>query len=106
MAWDPHNLVRHTVEARVRYETQPCEVGWAIDAYANGGRTWTYCHQWPRGEGNFKREGRCLNCDKTLKEVRVRINPKTGEPVRKPSRIAREISLMKADVPPVVFFGK
>ena len=106
MAYDHHNLVRHTVEAKPRYETLRCEVGWAIDPYANGGRTWTDCHQWPRLlHSNFKREGRCLNCGKTLAEVRVRINPKTGEPVRKVSRIGREIASMRADVPPVVFVG-
>ncbi len=106
MVWDPHNLTSHTIESRARYMTLHCEVGWAIQPWANGGRTWTWCHQWPAGKGNAKREGCCLNCGKTLKEVRVRINPKTGEPVRKPSRIAREIALMKADVPPVVFIGQ
>lgn len=98
-----------TVEARTVYMTLPCEVGNAIEPYGNGGRTWAYSHKWVKnrdaGEANPLRLGNCLNCCKTLKEIRVRINPKTGEPVRKPSRIAREISLMSADVPPVVFIG-
>lgn len=106
MAYDHHNLVQHTVEARPRWTTTPCAIGWAINRYANGGRGWTWCHRWPRGEGNALREGHCLNCGKTLDQVRVRINPKTGEPVRKPSRMAREIASMPRDVPPVVFVNR
>jgi len=103
MTYDHTNLA-NTVYARTVYETLRCEVGWAIDPYGNGGRTWSDCHRWEKGERNTG--GCCINCGKTLKEVRVRINPKTGEPVRKPSRIAREIAMMKADVPPVVFVNR
>lgn len=105
MAYDAHNLVQHTVHARPQWVTVPCAIGWAICRETNGGRGWTWCHRWPRGDGNAKREGCCLNCGKSLTDVRARINPKTGEPVRKPSRIAREIASMPADVPPVVFIG-
>lgn len=88
-----------TVEARVRYETLRCEVGSEPSPWCTY-LAWNDYHRWPEGE---RSTGRCLNCGKTLAEVRVRINPKTGEPVRKPSRIAREIATMRADVPPVVF---
>lgn len=64
---------------------------------------WDTCHQWPNGD---RKHGRCINCGKTLKEVtqRIRINPKTGEPVRR-SRLARAIAMTAADVPPVLFVG-
>ncbi len=66
MTYDPHNLVRHTVQARYRGSMRRanCEVGWAIDPYANGGRTWTWCHQWGT-------DGCCLHCHKTVKQILV-----------------------------------
>ncbi len=101
MPWDHRNLA-DTVRPRTQYVTLPCKIGWAIDAYANGGRTWTWCHQWPRGDGNAKREGRSLHCGKTLADVRIRVNPRTGEPVRKASRLARLIATTPMDVPPIL----
>lgn len=61
-------------------------------------------HRWSDHAGGMQ-GGRCEKCGKTRKECLVRINPKTGEPVRKASRIAREIALMPADVPPVRMIG-
>lgn len=61
-------------------------------------------HDWDDHAGGLK-GGICAKCGKTLKAVRVRVNPKTGLPVR-PSSIAREIGRMAADVPPVRFFGR
>lgn len=92
-----------TVENRSRYETLKCSVGYAIDPYANGGRTWTNSHQWTDHKGGLG-GGSCIHCGKMLKEVRVRVNPKTGKPVRRDS-LAREIALTPADVPPVRFMG-
>lgn len=94
-----------TVENRPRYETLRCTVGYAIDPYANGGRRWTWSHQWTDRRAGLE-GGSCIHCGKTLKEVRVRINPKTGEPVRRrASSLARAIAMTPADVPPVVFVG-
>lgn len=103
MAYDHHNLVQHTVRATTVMETLRCEVGNEPSVWSLRYISWVPYHRWPAGE---RATGRCLNCGKTLKEVQVRINPKTGEPVRKPSRMAREISQMKADVPTVVFIGR
>lgn len=102
MAWDCLNLA-DTVHARVRYETLRCEVGSEPSIWSKRyGLQWVPYHRWPDGERDT---GRCLNCGKTLAEVRVRINPKTGEPLRKPSRLARTIAQMPADVPPITFVG-
>lgn len=98
-----HRNLCATVENRPRYETLKCTVGYAIDPYANGGRTWTDSHQWTDRRGGLD-GGTCIHCGKTLKEVRVRINPKTGQPVRRAS-LSREIALTPADVPPVRFVG-
>lgn len=90
-----------TVENRPRYETLRCTVPHRINAYANGGRMWASHHEWTdRNGGTFG--GTCIHCGKTLKEVRVRINPKTGKPVST-GRIARAIAEAHRDVPPVRF---
>lgn len=57
-AWSELNLA-NTVGYRRR---MPCEVGFAIEPWGNGGRTWTWSHQWGK-------DGRCLNCRKTVKQV-------------------------------------
>lgn len=95
-----HNLC-DTQGPIYRTMTVPCSVGYALADYIYyGGRTWAWNHRWPpEGRG----AGRCINCGLTLRELTVRINPKTGEPVRKVSRLAREIALTAADVPPVRF---
>ncbi len=66
MPYDHRNLA-NTVGPRRR---MPCEVGWAIDPYANGGRTWTWCHQWGK-------DGRCLHCRKTVKQI---LEPRAPRP--------------------------
>jgi hypothetical protein len=99
----PRNLCA-TVEVRARYETLRCTVGHAIQPWANGGRTWTMSHQWTDSRGGLG-GGTCIHCGKTLKEVRVRINPKTGKPVRKAGGLAREIANTAVDVPPIRFLG-
>jgi hypothetical protein len=81
----PRNLCA-TVENRPRYETLRCTVGLAINPAANGGRRWAFNHTWSDRVGGLD-GGTCANCGKTLKEVRVRINPKTGEPVRRAGRL-------------------
>jgi hypothetical protein len=81
----------------------PCAVGYALAEYIYyGGRTWAWNHRWPGGD---RKAGYCLNCGKILKEVTVRINPKTGEPVRGGS-LARDIAKAFKDVPPVLFVGQ
>lgn len=115
MSWNARNLA-NTVENRPMYQTQPCPFprakGWPYTMIAaeeddpeERQRTlFDHCHSWDDRAGGLK-GGRCTRCGKTLKEVRVRINPKTGEPVRRASRLAREIALTPADVPPVFFIG-
>lgn len=91
MAWD-HRNIAETIHAMPVYETLRCEVGHGIDPYQNGGRTWANFHRWPRlpdDAPNPKREGHCLNCGKTLSEIRVRLNPKTGQPIVPRARRAR-----------------
>lgn len=103
MAWDCRNLA-NTVHARVIVETLRCEVGHKPSPWSMRYIDWVPYHRWPRGERNTG--GRCLNCGKTLADVTVRINPKTGEPVCKASRLARDIALTPTDVPPIVFMGR
>lgn len=115
MSYDHHNMVQHTIHARTVQVTLHCE-------FPRRKQDWIYArlaaeepdradeflldwaHTWSDHAGGLK-GGVCERCGKKLKDVRVRINPKTGEPVRKASRIAREIASMSADVPPVVFVG-
>jgi len=105
MSYDHKNLA-DTVHATTVYETLRCEVGSEPSVWtARYNTNLIPYHRWSDHCGGLK-GGVCQNCGKTLKEVRVRINPKTGEPVRKPSRIAREISQMRADMPPVVFVNR
>jgi hypothetical protein len=49
-----------------------CEIGFEIDAYANGGRTWAWSHRW-------RERGHCINCGKTVAQILV---PVDGEPPR------------------------
>jgi hypothetical protein len=103
-----------TVEAKPRYETQPCTVlrkkvtPLYARVAAEGGTygadyIWDHSHQWSDHAGGIK-GGTCLRCGKTLKEVRVRVNPKTGQPVRR-GGLARDIAVTAKDVPPVQFVG-
>lgn len=101
MSWD-HRNIANTVHAAARYETQRCEVGYEPSPWSKRYISWVEYHRWPDGE---RATGRCINCGKTLAEVRVRINPKTGEPVRQASSIAREISKTR-DVPRIVFTNR
>lgn len=84
MTFDSRNLVQHTVRATTVYETLRCEVGNAPSVWSLRYISWVDYHRWPAGE---RATGCCLNCGKTLKQVTVRINPKTGQPVRKVPRI-------------------
>lgn len=102
-----------TVENRPRYQTLRCTVphkktsGLYYRLAAEEGDDsyiWDTSHQWSDHLGGLD-GGTCIHCGKTLKEVRVRINPKTGKPVSS-GRIAREIALAHRDVPPVLFVGK
>jgi hypothetical protein len=102
-----------TVENRPRYTTLPCAVPRMkttplyrqiaeqenLPDYA-----WDTAHDWDDRAGGLN-GGACIRCGKKLKDVRVRINPKTGEPVRRGS-LARAIGQMAADVPPVRFVGQ
>lgn len=111
-----HRNLCATVENRPRYETLKCTVV-RVKAYApsfvwnphdpdymNPELMNTAYHEWPDHKGGIS-GCPCIHCGKTLKEVRVRINPKTGQPVRR-STLAREIALTPADVPPVRFVGR
>lgn len=49
-----------------------CTVGYAIAPYANGGRSWTWSHQW--------HDGRCRHCRKTVRQVLVPEAAKRREP--------------------------
>lgn len=109
----PRNLCA-TVENRPRYETQPCSVPRrkvtplyarvaAEGGYYGPDYIWDLAHSWDDHAGGLK-GGHCTRCGKTLKQVRVRVNPRTGQPVRR-SSIAREIALTPADVPPVRMLG-
>ena len=111
MSYSQQNLC-NTVENRARYHTPKCTVRhrmafppqYAVDPRAfdyDPEAAYTWDHRWDDRAGGTK-GGRCEKCGKTVKEIRVRINPKTGEPVRRNS-LAREISWMMADVPPVRF---
>ena len=108
-SYSPVNLCR-TVENRPRFETLKCTVRTpkAFPPYFVTGPAdpeyWHWDHRWSDHAGGLK-GGTCEKCGKKLKECRIRINPKTGEPVRKFSRIAREIALVPADVPPVRIVG-
>ncbi len=115
MAYDHHNLVQHTVHAKIVMATLHCEIprrktNWiylrlAADEPERADELLLdWAHTWSDHAGGLK-GGRCERCGKSLKEVKVRVDPRTGEPVRKASRMAREIASMKADVPPVVFIG-
>src|SRR5437667_7447805 len=70
VTYDPHNLVSHTVRAKHKavYETLRCEVG-STPSVWSAYLAWNWYHRWP--EGN-RLHGRCLNCGKTLSEVRVK----------------------------------
>lgn len=104
-----------TVEARARYSTPKCTVrtlkeyppAFVFDRddpeYMSEDVLYHWDHRWSDKRGGLA-GGQCEKCGFTLKEIRVRVNPKTGEPVRK-SRLAREIGRMQADVPPVRFTG-
>lgn len=101
-----------TVEARVRYSIPKCTVRsekkWLPsfvldpddDDYMKEEFLYHYDHQWSDKAGGMK-GGICLKCKKTVKDIRVRINPKTGKPVKN-SSLARDIALTHADVPPIV----
>lgn len=105
-----HRNIAETVEVRVRYETLRCTVARLktdplyAQVYAFTGDLqdlMTNYHEWPGRDGGIQ-GGACLHCGKTLKEVRVRVNPKTGAPVR---GIAREIwrSVGRQDLSMVTF---
>lgn len=93
------NLCR-TIEARPMYLVPACPVGQPSAACPDDDRIWNWRHAW----SGAHRTGPCMNCGQTLKQLRVRLNPQTGEPVRKPRGLAREIA-MGADVAPVRFIG-
>lgn len=104
-----------TVEGRVRYETTRCSV-WRPKKFppyfvqeaqylglpVDREDAETNYHEWSDHAGGLQ-GGTCIHCGKTLKECRVRINPKTGEPVRRAGGLARAIANTPADVPPVHF---
>lgn len=96
-----------TVENRARYETVKCTVRSpkAFPPYFVTGPAdpeyWHWDHRWSDHAGGLK-NGRCEKCGRTLKECRVRINPKTNQPVRRGLSLARLIATTPADVPPVV----
>jgi hypothetical protein len=90
MAQFDHRNLAPTVYATPRHRL-PCEVGHAIDAYANGGHTWTSSHRWIAGPTNKRRTDglhsvrlpRCVNCGKTDEETMSRpkrIRPATPVP--------------------------
>lgn len=104
-----------TVEPRARYSTPKCTVRhrmafppqFATDPTAfdyDPEAAYTFDHRWSDHAGGSK-GGACEKCGKTVKEIRVRINPKTGQLVRRGS-LAREIANAARDVPPVRFVGR
>jgi hypothetical protein len=105
-----HNLCP-TIENQPRYATLRCTVAhektsgcyWRLAAEENDDSyILDYSHKWSDHAGGLD-GGTCEKCGKTLKEVRVRINPKTGEPVRKSAiSLARAIATTAADVPPIL----
>lgn len=67
MTFDPHNLVSHTVQrVRGHWETRRCAVG-SVPSSWSAYLDWNWYHRWPAGE---RSGGRCLNCGKTLAQVR------------------------------------
>lgn len=115
VAYSHHNLAV-TLEPRYRVMTLKCTVRtrkafppfFVLDPtdpdYMSEEHLYHWDHRWSDHAGGMQ-GGRCEKCGQTRKECTVRINPKTGEPVRKASRLAREIALTPADVPPVRFVG-
>lgn len=87
-----HGVARHRL---------PCTVGFAIDPWANGGRKWTWCHQWvastKRPVGEYQPTlGRCVNCHKTLAETLYPPKPPKAEKQRKTNRPAYDAASMGA----------
>lgn len=95
----PKCTVRHRMAFPPQFATNPK----AFDYDPEAAYTWD--HRWDDHAGGTK-GGRCEKCGKTVKEIRVRINPKTGEPVRRGGSSARAIALTAADVPPIRFIGR
>lgn len=62
MSYDLRNL-SDTVYAKTAGRRRRCTVGRPIIPWQNGGRTWTFDHTWKGG-------ARCLNCGKTVAEIR------------------------------------
>lgn len=107
MAYSDRNLCE-TMERRVRYETQPCTIPRkkvtalyqrVADEDGDPMYVWDTAHQWNDHAGGL-RGGTCVRCGKTLKQVRVRV-----EPAPRCSSIAAEIARAARDVPPVRFVG-
>lgn len=112
MAFSHHNLA-NTVANRPQYETLRCAIvhlktsSYCWMLYAEDGdpqNIYSNYHEWGDRAGGLK-GGACSKCGMTLKQVRVRVNPRTGQPVRRGS-LAREIARGAADVPPVRFVGR
>lgn len=111
MAYSDRNLC-DTVESRGRYKTPKCTVkhckafppAFALDPkdpdYMREDAIFTWDHQWSDRAGGT-RGGRCSKCGKTVKEIRVLVQPE--RPAR--GSLAREIARSAADVPPVRFTG-
>lgn len=96
-----------------RYETLRCTVkhrkafppAFALDPtdpdYMREDAIYTWDHRWSDHAGGLK-GGCCEKCGLTLKQCRVRVDPRTGEPVtRSRVSLARAIAMTPADVPPV-----
>lgn len=103
----PVNLCT-VVEAQARYETLRCTVPHKMTSdyhyrlaaeEKDESYIWSTYHQWDDHCGGLK-GGPCMKCGKTLKEVRIRINPKTGKPVRNRGALARAIATM-GDAPEI-----
>jgi hypothetical protein len=112
MAYSDRNVC-NTVENRPRYETARCTIvhlktsDYCWRLYAEDGdpqHIYSDYHEWDDHAGGLQ-GGTCSKCGKTLKDVRVRVNPRTGAPVRR-STLASEIARTPADVPPVHFIGQ
>lgn len=102
-----------TVENRPRYQTMRCTVPhekvtplYRRLAAEDGdpSHIWDTAHQWSDHAGGLN-GGTCIHCHMSLKQLRVRINPKTGEPIRRSGALARAIAVTLADIPPVKFTG-
>lgn len=104
-----------TVEARATYTTPKCTVRhrmafppqYAVDRNVfdyDPEAAYTWDHTWSDRAGGTK-GGACEKCGKTVKEIRLRVNPKTGKSMRGAGSLARAIAQMHADVPPIVIFG-